>query len=108
MSYLQSVCVVDTLVHIQVSQAILKKSPDLRSVASKWHQLVHAVFFSLVGYNLCLHHQDAHHDRSDGVWFDVKGYWRLVIFENKQLIGMGFCLFCRVLFCVKRSSVRFW
>jgi hypothetical protein len=72
-----------TLAHVQVPQAILKKLPDLRSVTSKWRWLVHAVFFSLVGYNLCLCPQDACHDRSDGVWFDIKSYWGLVIFENK-------------------------
>jgi hypothetical protein len=75
--------VVDTLVYVQVSQAILKESPDLRSVASKWRRLVHAVFFSLVGYNLCLRHQDTCHDWSDGVWFDIKSYWGLVVLENK-------------------------
>jgi hypothetical protein len=99
--------VVDTLVHVQVPQAILQKSPDLCLVASQWCRLIHAVLFCLVSYNLCLHHRDARHDRSNGVWFDVEGYWGLVIFEDKQLIGMGLCLFCGVLFCVKRGR-KLW
>jgi hypothetical protein len=73
----------DPLVHIQLSQAVLEEQPDLCLVASKWRQLIHSIFLSLVSYNLCLCHQDTCHDGSDGVWFDIKGYWGLVVFEDK-------------------------
>jgi hypothetical protein len=86
---------------------IVTELPDLRSVASKWRRLVHAVFFSLIGHNLCLCHRDGCHDRSNGVWFDVEGYWGLVVFENKRLVRMRLCLFCWVSFCVERGK-KFW
>jgi hypothetical protein len=71
------------MIYIQISQAVLEKPPDFCLVASKWHQLIHPVFFSLVGYNLCLDDQMVHHDGSHGVWFNVKGYRGLVVFKDK-------------------------
>jgi hypothetical protein len=92
---------------IQVSQAILEESPDLRLVASKWRWLIHAVFFGLIGHNLRLCHRDSCHNRSDGVWFDIEGYRGLLVFENKRLVRMRLCLFSWVSFCVKRGR-KFW
>jgi hypothetical protein len=74
---------VDTLVYVQVSQAVLEEPPDLCSVTSKWCWLIHSIFLSLVGYNLCLDDQKICHNGSYGVWFNVEGYWKLVVSKDK-------------------------